>query len=70
MDNVEQHGPVMQALGEIKGELRSLHPTVARQRADHDKLEVRTRVLENWKWYVAGLFSLTLILSVAGFVFR
>ena len=70
MNGVEQHGQVMQALGEIKGELRSLHPTVARQRKDHEAVEVRTRVLENWKWYLTGLFSLTLLVSIVGFIVR
>lgn len=68
-NEVERHGQVMQALGEIRGEVRSLFPTVARLRADHEDVEKRTRVLENWKWYLAGLFSLTLIASVVGFIF-
>jgi hypothetical protein len=64
----QQHAQVMHALGEIKGELRSVHPTIARQRQDHERLEARTRVLENWKWYLAGLFSLTLVGSIVGFI--
>jgi hypothetical protein len=70
MDNavVERHGQIMRALGEIEGKVEGLYPTVARQRSDHEELEARTRKLENWKWYLAGLFSLTLIGSIVGFV--
>lgn len=69
-NEVERHGQIMRALGEIQGKVEGLYPTVARQRFDHEALEERTRTLEAWKWYLAGLFSLSLIGSIVGFVLR
>jgi hypothetical protein len=65
---VETHGQVMRALGRIEGKVDGLYPTVARQRQDHEGLEARTRVLENWKWYLVGLFSLSSIATVVSIV--
>lgn len=59
---------LIRALGRIEGKIDALYPMVREQRAAHDALEVRTRLLENWKWYLAGLFSLSLIASVVGVV--
>ncbi len=65
MGDAEQHGQVMLALGRIEEKVDGIPPIVKRQREDHEKLEVRTRVLENWRWYLVGLFSLTLIGVIA-----
>ena len=66
---VDHHGEIMGALGEIKGQLVGIVATTVRQRKDHEDLEVRTRVLENWRWYLVGLFSLGTLGAVYGFVF-
>jgi len=65
-----EHGQIMRALGAIEGKVDALYPTIARQRQDHEVLEVRTRVLENWRWYLAGLFSLSFVGVIVGFVLR
>ena len=66
---VDQHGEIMRSLGAIEGKLDGVSGSVARQREDHEDLEVRTRVLENWRWYLVGLFSLGAISVAYGFVF-
>ena len=66
---VDQHGEIMRALGTIEGKLDGVSGSVVRQREDHENLEVRTRVLENWRWYLVGLFSLGTLGAVYGFVF-
>jgi hypothetical protein len=60
----------MLALGRIEGKVDSIFPTIARQRADHEKLEDRTRSLENWRWYLAGLFSLSLVAVIMEIILR
>ncbi len=67
--NGSQHGQIMRALGRIEGQVKAMRPTIARQRGDHEALEKRTRVLENWRWYLVCLFSLTMLGAVVGFVF-
>lgn len=70
MKEAETHGQVMRALGRIEGKVDALYPTVGRQRKDIENLEGRMRVLESWKWYLAGLFSLTLIGFIVGSIIR
>lgn len=62
-----EHAQIMRSLGVIEGKVDALYPTIARQRQDHENLEERTRILENWRWYLAGLFSLSLIIVAAKF---
>ena len=59
---------VMRSLGNIEGQLTTLVPMVEQQREDHEELETRTRVLENWRWYLVG--GLTLLGAVVGFMFK
>lgn len=63
-----EHSEIMRSLGRIEQKVDGLNPTIARQRADHEALEQRTRVLENWRWYLAGLFSLSLLGAIVGFI--
>lgn len=67
-NGAERHGQLMRALGAIEGKVDALYPTVARQREDIEGLEGRTRKLENWKWYLIGLFSLSSLATVGSIV--
>ena len=58
----------MESLGRIEQKVDGLVPTITRQRIDHEALEVRTRVLENWRWYLVGTISL--IGVIIGFVLK
>lgn len=64
-----EHGQIMRSLGRIEGKVDGLRASVERQRQDHEQLEGRTRSLENWRWYIIGLFSLSVISGLVGFVF-
>lgn len=46
---------VVRTLGRIEGKLDSLRETILRLRGDHEAVEVRVRLLENWRWYVLGI---------------
>ena len=59
---------VMRSLGTIEGQLTTLVPMVEQQREDHGELETRTRVLENWRWYLVG--GITLLGAIVGFMFK
>ncbi len=64
----DEHGQTMRALGLIEGKVDGLYPTINRLREDHEHLEVRTRTLENWRWYILGCIAVALL--VVGFVVR
>ena len=42
------------ALGNIEGEVRSLHEKLDRTLQQHDSLELRVSKLEKWQWKIVG----------------
>jgi hypothetical protein len=42
------------ALGNIEGEVRSMHEKLDRTLQQHDALEVRVSKLEKWQWKIVG----------------
>ena len=67
MTLAKQLGGIERALGRIEGAQESFHERAEAVEEAAIRLEKRTRSLENFRWYVAGMFAFGS--ALVGFIF-